>query len=86
MDRVFVCACAILLIITSVASAQPAANANIWDGTKHQPTEGRTQQKEEAAGVAPTEAKKSIDENTLTDVQRHLPAAPPASPAPAPVH
>ena len=49
---------ALLLIAATPAFAQdaaPARNANVYDGTAHQPTAGGVQAQERAAGVAPAQ-------------------------------
>jgi len=81
MKKLFMAGAAALLMTTSVAMAQAAAsNGGIWDGRDHQPTRAPTAQKEKAAGVAPTEAKKNSDKTTVGEIDRRLLDRPADSP------
>lgn len=54
----------LLIVVLMVAAATPAVaqdaaparNANVYDGTAHQPSAGGVQSQEKAAGVAPAPA------------------------------
>jgi hypothetical protein len=63
-----------LLAAPAVTYAQPVAtqNGNVWDWRAHQPTEGRVQQKEHAAGVAPTPSQRDQAATTVDDLYRQL--------------
>jgi hypothetical protein len=45
---------AMALAAALLTAQTPTRDANIWNGQDHQPTEAQVQQKEQAAGVAPT--------------------------------
>ena len=63
-----------LFVVPAVGFAQPVAtqNGNVWDWRAHQPTEGRVQQKERAAGVAPTASQRDQAASTVDDLYREL--------------
>jgi hypothetical protein len=64
-----------LLALPGVAYAQDAAptrQANVWNGQHHQPTESDVQQKEKAAGVAPTQSRQDQQAATVHTLNRRL--------------
>jgi hypothetical protein len=57
----------------SFAQAQtPTREGNIWDWRDHQPTEAQVDQKEKAAGVAPTASEKASTVATENHLDRRL--------------
>jgi hypothetical protein len=66
---------AALLAAPAAAFAQaqmPTREGNIWDWRDHQPTEAQVQQKEKAAGVAPTLSQRDATSDTVNRLYRQL--------------
>jgi hypothetical protein len=50
----------------------PTRNANVWDWRAHQPTEAQVEQKENAAGVTPTQSQRESATDTVNQLYRQL--------------
>jgi hypothetical protein len=48
------------------AFAQPAREGNIYNGIDHQPTAGAVQSQEQAAGIAPSDARERAENGDLS--------------------
>ena len=54
------------------ASAQPARNGDIYDGTAHQPTQGAVVRREDKAGVEPPPAVRQENRQTVDEISKQL--------------
>ncbi len=64
---------AIGMVATPVAAfAQPAREGNIYNGMDHQPTAGAVQSQEQAAGIAPSNAREQDENRSLSMLNRQL--------------
>src|ERR1700679_4378279 len=57
---------------TAPAPAVPQRNANVYDGSKHEPAAGPTTQREEAAGVAGSAATQRRENDTVEQLDRQV--------------
>ena len=64
--------CAVLLLPGTAVLAQPARNANRWDGQAHQPTAGSTHARESQAGVAPSDQHARQQDRDLNAIGKQL--------------
>jgi hypothetical protein len=75
-SRVSVAAVAIALLAAPATAfsreQMPARNANVWDWRAHQPTQAQVEQKEHAAGVAPTQSQRESAAATVNQLYRQL--------------
>jgi hypothetical protein len=64
-----------LLAASTTAFSQeqmPTRNANVWDWRAHQPTQAQAEQKEDAAGVAPSQSQSDAASATVNQLYRQL--------------
>jgi hypothetical protein len=75
-SRISVAALAIALLAAPAAAfgreQVPARNANVWDWRAHQPTEAQVEQKESAAGIAPTQSQRESATVTVEQLYRQV--------------